>query len=322
MKKFKLAIIGVTGLVGQTLIEVLKEEGMLEYIDLVLFASKKSCGKRMIVQGQEYKIFELTDDFETMKIDYAIFSAGAQVSKCWAEKFAGAGVVVIDNTSAFRLNKDVPLIVPEINDVKDYQDCKLISNPNCSTIQLVLVLDRLRMLSKIDRVDVSTYQSVSGAGRRALFDLANGTTNVFENGIKNNIIPYIGEIDKSGFCAEEQKIMKETGKILNDKKMQIVATTVRVPISNCHCESVTVKFSDKVKVADIYKALKCDYLEASKQKMYFPKEVKGQNKTFVCRIRQVSKCEIVMFIVADNLRRGAAYNAVGILKELIKVKES
>lgn len=322
MKKIKLAIVGVTGLVGQTLIEVLKEESLLEYIDLVLFASKRSSGKRMIVQGQEYKIFELTDDFEKMKIDYAIFSAGAQVSKCWVEKFTGAGVVVIDNTSAFRLNKNIPLIVPEINDIKDYQDCKLIANPNCSTIQLVLVLDRLRRLSKIDRVDVSTYQSVSGAGRRALFDLANGTTNVFDNGIKNNIIPYIGEIDKSGFCTEEQKIMKETGKILNDKKMQIVATAVRVPISNCHCESVVVKFNYKVKIRDIYKALKCDYLEAVKEKMYFPKDVKGQNKTFVCRIRQVSKCEIAMFIVADNLRRGAAYNAVGILKQLMNVKES
>ena len=318
MKKIKLAIVGATGLVGKTVLDILKEQNLLFEIEIVLFASKTSAGKRMLVAGNEYKIFEPNEDFENMEIDYAIFSAGGSVSKEWVRRFCDAGVVVIDNTSVFRMNQCVPLIVPEINisEIKSYD--KLIANPNCSTIQLAVVLDKLRKINDIEQVVVSTYQSVSGAGRRALNDLINSSKNYFKSGIKNNIIAGIGDFDKKGFCAEETKLMTETGKILKDKKMRVCATAVRVPISVCHGESVYIKCKNNIKLTDVFKVLKCDYIEVLNGGVCLPTEVKGSNKTFVCRVRKVSKNEIAMFIIADNLRRGAAYNAVEILKYLIK----
>lgn len=318
MKKIKLAIVGATGLVGKTIIDILKEENLIFEIELVLFASRRSVGKRMMICGRDYKIFELNEDFDKMGIDYAIFSAGGDVSKCWAKRFTDAGVVVIDNTSVFRMNKKIPLVVPEINISAARHSDKLISNPNCSTIQLVLVLDRLRKISQINQVVVSTYQSVSGAGRRALADLNNQTNHYFINGIKNNIIASIGDVDKSGFCSEEVKLMTETGKILNDKDMRICATAVRVPTSHCHGESVYIKFQDAINLRKIQKALKCDYIEVLNREVGLPTMVKGSNKTYVCRVRKVSKNEILLFVIADNLRRGAAYNAVEIFKYLIK----
>lgn len=318
MKKIKLAVVGATGLVGKTIIDILKEEKLIFDIELVLFASRRSVGKRMMICGRDYKIFELNDDFLKMGIDYAIFSAGGDVSKCWAKRFADAGVVVIDNTSVFRMNKKIPLVVPEINISAARHSDKLISNPNCSTIQLVLVLDRLRKISQINQVVVSTYQSVSGAGRRALADLNNQTNHYFINGIKNNIIASIGDVDKSGFCSEEVKLMTETGKILNDKDMRICATAVRVPTSHCHGESVYIKFQDAINLRKIKKALKCDYIEVLNREVGLPTMIKGSNKTYVYRVRKVSKNEILLFVIADNLRRGAAYNAVEIFKYLIK----
>lgn len=318
MRKIKLAIVGATGLVGKTVIDILKEENLIFDIELILFASKTSAGKRMLVCGNEYKIFELNEDFDTMGIDYAIFSAGGTVSKYWARRFTESGIVVIDNTSVFRMNQCVPLVVPEINIDTVKKTDKLIANPNCSTIQLVLVLDRLRRLNQIEQVVVSTYQSVSGAGRRALNDLNNGTNYFFKEGIKNNIIASIGEIDRHGFCSEEVKLMRETGKILQDKNIQVSATAVRVPVGHCHGESVYIKFKNSVSLKQFYKSLECDYIEVLHDGVCLPTCVKGSNKTFVCRIRKVSKNEVMMFVIADNLRRGAAYNATEILKNLLK----
>lgn len=318
MKKIKLAVVGATGLVGKTVIDILKEENLIFEIELVLFASRRSAGKRMMICGRDYKIFELNEDFDKMGIDYAIFSAGGDVSKCWAKRFADAGIVVIDNTSVFRMNKKIPLVVPEINMSAARHSDKLIANPNCSTIQLVLILDRLRTLSQIKQVVVSTYQSVSGAGRRALADLNNQTNHYFQDGIRNNIIASIGDIDKFGFCSEEVKLMTETGKILNDKDMCVCATAVRVPTSYCHGESVYIKFQNAVSLRQIKQALKCDYIEVLNSGVGLPTMIKGSNKTYVCRVRKVSKNEILLFVIADNLRRGAAYNAVEIFKYLIK----
>jgi aspartate-semialdehyde dehydrogenase len=274
----------------------------------------------MIVCGNEYKIFELNEDALAMNIDFAIFSAGGEVSKYWVKRFVETGVVVIDNTSVFRLDKKVPLIVPEINLDMVKKDDYIIANPNCSTIQLVVVLDRLKCLSRIDEVIVSTYQSVSGAGRKALYDLRNCTSHFFDKGIKNNFIAAIGEVDKQGFCGEEQKLMRETGKILNDKNIKVVATAVRVPIANCHGESVVLRFEKDVKLKDVISALKCDYISICKDFIVYPTDVCGTNQTWVCRLRQVSKNEIAFFVIADNLRRGAAYNAVKILKKIIDFK--
>ena len=318
MKKIKLAIVGATGLVGKTVIDVLKEEGLICDIELVLFASKNSSGKRMVVCGKEYKIFELDEKFEDMGIDYAIFSAGGSVSKQWVERFIKSGICVIDNTSVFRMSRNVPLVVPEINkNVIKFSD-KLIANPNCSTIQLVVVLDKLRRLSQIEQVVISTYQSVSGAGRRALYDLDNATKHFFKEGIKNNIIASIGDINNHGFCAEESKLMTELGKILNDKTIKVCATAVRVPVGYCHGESVYIKFKNNINLTQVFKALKCEYIEVLRHGIYFPVNVKGSNKTYVCRVRKVSKNELLLFVIADNLRRGAAYNAVEILKYLIR----
>ena len=195
---------------------------------------------------------------------------------------------------------------------------KIISNPNCSTIQLALVLDRLRNLSRIKHVVVSTYQSVSGAGRRAVADLANYSKNVFEKGINNNVIAGIGKCDKQGFFEEEQKLMFETNKILEDDSIKIFATAVRVPITNCHGESVYVKFENSVDKKRFFKALGCDYIVVSKNDLFYQTEVFKSNKTYVCRVRRVSRNEFLFFVIADNLRRGASYNAVQILKKLIR----
>ena len=319
MKKIKLAIVGVTGLVGQTIIDVLKEEGMMGLVELHLFASNKSAGKRILFMDNEYEIKKLDDAVLKENFDYAIFSAGSLVSKIWVKKFASRGTVVIDNTSFFRKKNDIPLIVPEINQFRINKTHKIISNPNCSTIQLALVLDRLRNLSRIKQVVVSTYQSVSGAGRRAVSDLANHTKNVFEKGINNNVVAGIGKQDKNGFFEEEQKLMFETNKILEDDSIQIHATAVRVPISHCHAESVYVRFENGVDKKRFFKALCCDYIVTSKNEIFYPTEVFKSNKTYVCRVRKVSRKEYLFFVIADNLRRGAAYNAVEILKYLIEI---
>ncbi len=316
MQKIKVAIVGVTGLVGQNVLEVIKEERLMDKVELELFSSEKSAGKRILFCGNEYKIKRLAEASALEKFDYAIFTAGAEVSKKWAKKFAKAGTVVIDNTSYFRKLKNIPLVVPEINKAKINKCDKIIANPNCSTIQLVVVLEKLLKLSEIDKVIVSTYQSVSGAGRRALADLMQGKNQVFEYGINDNIVACIGDIEKDGFSKEEKKLMFETNKIL-EKNIKIHATCVRVPISVCHGESVYVKFKNNICINDIYKALNAEYLCFFKSGLIYPTNVTKSNKTYIFRLRKVSKNEIAFFVLADNLRRGAAYNAVKILQHLI-----
>lgn len=316
MKKCKLAIVGATGLVGQKVIKVLWEEGLLEQLELVLIASEKNAGRRYFFKGQEYNIVSLSDKCLNFGLDVVIFSAGEDVSKKWAEKFVKAGAVVIDNTNAFRKQSDVPLVVPEINSDEISIESKIISNPNCSTIQLAVVLDKLKNLSKINKVVVSTYQSVSGAGKLALIDYQNNSKFYFLKGINGNIIPQIGELSENGFSLEENKIIFELNKILKTN-INIIATAVRVPVPYCHGESVYVEFEKDVCVDDAVKELSSEYIKVVSDDICFPIDCTDTNDTYVCRVRQYSKRELVFFVVADNLRRGAAFNAVKIAEMVL-----
>ena len=310
----KLAIVGASGLVGQTVLKVLKEENLLKKFELYLITSTRSAGKVLIFDDRHYRLIELSDDVFKLGIDYAIFVTGEDVSKVWVKNFEARGTVVIDNSSAFRLDKNIPLIVPEINFKSIKNENKIIANPNCSTIQLVLVLDKLRKLAKFDSVIVSSYQSVSGAGKDALDDLENNTNYIFEHGIKDNFIAKIGGLAQNFNCSEENKIILETQKIL-EEEFNIAATTVRVPIRFCHGESVYVKFKQNVDFEKVKSVIECDYIKLSDD-LFYPKECAGTNLTYVCRLRKHSENEILFFVIADNLRRGAAYNAVEILKRI------
>lgn len=316
MKKLKLGIVGASGLVGETILNVLKEERLLSQYELYLITSKKSEGKNIKFNGKNYTYILLDNNIFKLNLDIVIFSAGDDISKLWAKSFAHNGTYVIDNSNAFRRDDNVPLIVPEINGKILKKENKIISNPNCSTIQLAVVLDKLLKIYNIENVIVSSYQSVSGAGRDALDDLKNNTTNIFQYKIKNNIIAQIGDIEDNGFCKEENKIMFETNKILNSN-INVLATTVRVPTSYCHGESVYIKFPQKVDIFTIKNALKCKYIDIF-DKICQNDDYYNKNNTAVFRMRMASSYEFLCFILADNLRRGAAFNAVGILKLITK----
>lgn len=310
-----LTIVGASGLVGQEIINVLDEENMLENFDITLITSENNAGKIFFIKNREYRFIALNEKVAYKHFDYVIFSAGEDISKKWVHVFKKNGATVIDNSNAFRRNECVPLVVPEINFEKIKNNDKIISNPNCTTIQLAVVLDRLMKKYTIKDVVVSSYQSVSGAGKTAVYDLKNNTKKYFEKGINNNFIPAIGEVLENGFCQEEDKIMFETNKIF-ESEINVIATTVRVPIVNCHGESVYVRFENNIDFDNIKTLIHCDYIVLSNE-ILTPNDCVGENKTFVCRLRQVSKNEITFFVIADNLRRGAAYNAVMILKKLV-----
>ena len=317
MDRFKVAIVGATGLVGKTLIKVLKEEGLFDVCEIDLYASDKNYGKVIFYYGREFRIFRLTEKSVDRCYDVVFFCANEEVSKQWVSKFSEKGSFVIDNTNAFRKNEEVPLVVPEINFKKITKKSKIISNPNCSTIELAVVLNSFLSVSKINKVVVCTYQSVSGAGAKAVADLDDGGKRVFPNGIKNNVVAQIGAMDEFGNCSEENKIMFETNKIL-ETSIDVVATTVRVPVKNCHTECVYVEFENEIILDDLKQSLKKDYLVFDENEVFVPTEVVDSNKTFVFRLRQIDKKRVCFVVLADNLRRGAAYNAVEIFKQLKK----
>lgn len=315
MKKYKVAIIGASGLVGQKIIQVLIEEKLIEKMQITLYVSEKSVGKSLNIGKYYFKYQLLDNNILNEKFNIAFFSAGESISKIWAEKLSKAGCYIIDNTNAFRKEPYIPLVVPEINIDKINYNTKIIANPNCSTIQLAIIIDRLLKLQKIKTIIVSTYQSVSGAGKDALKDLEKDTNFYFKEGIKNNLILKIGEIDDNNFCQEENKIMFELNKILNSN-INIYASAVRVPIPYCHTESVYVKFSKKINIDKLLNSLKVPYIKIDND-ISIPLKIADTNLTHICRIRKASNCELLFFIVADNLRRGAAYNAVKIAEHII-----
>jgi aspartate-semialdehyde dehydrogenase len=327
MSGYNIAIVGATGLVGRKMLQILEERNF-PVKNLKLLASERSEGIELSFNGERLKVEKLTEE-KFKGVDIALFSAGTDVSVKFVPEAVKRGCVVIDNSSAFRLEKDVPLVVPEVNAEKISQHKGIIANPNCSTIQLVVVLKPLHDKFKIKRVVVSTYQSVTGAGKKALDQLMfeiqglKPQTPKFPHQIAYNCIPQIDNFFEDGYTKEEHKIMKETKKILDDENIKITATCVRVPTIGGHAESVNIEFENKFSLEDIIQTLNQAPRVIVIDKPYesiYPMPIFSNEKddVFVGRIRLDQSIEngLNLWIVADNLRKGAATNAVQIAEIL------
>jgi aspartate-semialdehyde dehydrogenase len=319
----KIAIVGATGLVGQTFLQVLEEKEI--QADYTLFASSKSKGKIINFMNKDYEVQELTKDINFNSYDYALFSAGSEIAKEYAPLFAKNGAVVIDNSSAFRMDKSVPLIVPEINFEDAQNNLGIIANPNCSTIQAVLPLKAIDEKYKLKRVIYSTYQAVSGAGKRGIDDLLLDNVNKFPYHIKNNVIPHIDTFDESGYTKEELKMINETRKILKHPNLSITATCARIPVLNSHAESINVETEYPFRIEDLKHYLNnfegIIVTDETKNNIYPLNTIaNGTDNVYVGRIRRDYSVEngINFWCVADNIRKGAASNAVQILEKLIQ----
>ena len=334
-KKYNIAIAGVTGAVGRVFLSIL-EQRKFPIKNLIPLASNRSAGKRVSFAGEDIEVRELNKD-SFKDIDIALFSAGASRSKEYAKYAVDSGAVVVDNSSAFRLDDDVPLIVPEVNR-KDIDGHKgIIANPNCTTIIMVVAVKPVYDISPVKRIVVSTYQSVSGAGASGMTELEDQlreiicnknskvTPETFPVQIANNVIPHIDVFYDNGYTKEEMKMVYETHKIMGDDSIKISATTVRVPVMTSHSESVMLETEDKLSVEQIRKAL--GEAEGVVLKDDFSNEVypttldsSGNDDVYVGRIREDLSAEngISMWVVGDQLRKGAALNAVQIAEELIK----
>jgi aspartate-semialdehyde dehydrogenase len=327
MNGYNIAIVGATGLVGRKMLQILEERNF-PVKNLKLLASERSEGIELSFNGERLKVEKLTEE-KFKGVDIALFSAGTDVSVKFVPEAVKRDCVVIDNSSAFRLEKDVPLVVPEVNAEKISQHKGIIANPNCSTIQLVVVLKPLHDKFKIKRVIVSTYQSVTGAGKKALDQLMfeiqglKPQTPKFPHQIAYNCIPQIDNFFEDGYTKEEHKIMKETKKILDDENIKITATCVRVPTIGGHAESVNIEFENKFSLEDIIQTLNQAPGVIVIDKPYesiYPMPIFSNEKddVFVGRIRLDQSIEngLNLWIVADNLRKGAATNAVQIAETL------
>lgn len=330
MKKIKLAVVGATGLVGRTALKVL-EEYNLPIDEYVMFASSKSAGSILKFQGKDYVVRELTDTSFDEGFDYAIFSAGGETSKHFSPIAASKGCIVVDNSSAFRMDENVPLVVPEVNPEEIFKNKGIIANPNCSTIQAVVPLKVLDDLYKIKRVIYSTYQAVSGAGQKGVEDLENGlkgeAPKKFPYSIVNNCLPHIDDFTENGYTKEELKMINETRKILKRPDLRVTATTVRVPVLNSHSESINVEFEKDFDLKELVEALKnADGIIVQDEPQYniYPLATKasGHDEVFIGRIRRDESIDsgINFWCVADNIRKGAASNAIQIVKKLIEGK--
>lgn len=324
MKKYKLALVGATGLVGRTALKVLEEKNLPNF-EYAFFCSKKSAGTKINFLGKEYTALELKDDSFDEGFDFAIFSAGAKTSAHFAPIAASKNCIVIDNSSNFRMDEDVPLVVPEVNFEAAKKNKGIIANPNCSTIQAVVALKPLDNKFKIKRIIYSTYQAVSGAGKVGLEDLENATQNKFPHPILNNCLPHIDMFLDSGYTKEEVKMIEETKKILERPDLKITATTVRVPVSNCHSESINIEFENSFTLDDVFSCLRnaegIKVIDSPKENLYpVCYMADGKDDVLVGRIRRDYSVEngINIWVVADNLRKGAASNAIQIMEKLIK----
>ena len=327
----KCAIVGATGLVGSMFLRVL-EEKKLPIDKYVLFASKKSSGKIVKFMDKNYEVKELTKtSFEDERFDFALFSAGSKISEEYALEAVKNGCIVIDNSSYFRMNENVPLVVPEVNYDMIFKHKGIIANPNCSTIQAVVILKPLHDNYKLKRVVYSTYQAVSGAGTLGLEDLKNTSLNKkpkkFDYPIYNNCLPQIDEFLENGYTKEEEKMINETRKILNLPNLNVTATAVRVPVSNSHGESINIEFENGFDIISLKKILANSKSIAVLDDIYkkiYPLNTfaTGKDDVFVGRIRRdfSVKSGINLWCVADNIRKGAASNAVQILEILVNKK--
>jgi len=326
----KVALVGATGLVGGEMLKVLEERN-IPVTEFYPVASERSIGKEIYFKGKPYKVISVEDAI-SKKPHIAIFSAGGSTSLALAPKFAEVGTFVIDNSSAWRMDPTKRLIVPEVNAHTIGQDDKIIANPNCSTIQMVLVLNPLHKRFKIKRVVVSTYQSVTGTGKKAVDQLFNERKGIdgekaYKYEIDLNLIPQIDVFLDNGYTKEEMKMVNETKKILGDDSVQVSATAVRVPVIGGHSESVNIEFYndfDLAEVRDIVANTENVVLQDDPANQIYPmpKNAHGKDDTFVGRIRRddTQPNTLNMWIVSDNLRKGAATNAVQIAQYLIDKK--
>jgi aspartate-semialdehyde dehydrogenase len=326
----KVAVVGATGMVGNVMLQVLEERNF-PITELLLVASERSVGKKLSYKGEEYTVISLQDAVNAQP-DIAIFSAGGGTSLEWAPKFAEVGTTVVDNSSAWRMDPTKKLVVPEINASELTKDDKIIANPNCSTIQMVLPLAPLHKKYKIKRLIVSTYQSITGTGVKAVQQLENEFNGVkgemaYHYPIHRNAIPHCDVFEENGYTKEEMKLVREPQKILNDRTIAITSTAVRIPVVGGHSESVNIEFENEFDVAEIRKLLSetpgvkvQDNTDTNTYPM--PIYAEGKNDVFVGRIRrdESQPNTLNMWIVADNLRKGAATNAIQIAEYLIENK--
>lgn len=325
----RIAVVGATGLVGQEMLKVL-EERQVEFDDLYLAASPKSVGQKIIFKSKEYTIKSMEDAVE-LAPDIAIFSAGGGTSLEWAPKFAAKGTVVIDNSSAWRMDPTKKLVVPEINGHVLTSEDLIIANPNCSTIQMVMALAPLHRQYKIKRIVVSTYQSVTGTGKDAvqqMMEERQGITNgmkVYPHRIDMNALPHIDSFLDNGYTKEEMKMVNETRKILEDQSIGVTSTTVRIPAIGGHSEAVNVEFHKEFDLKEVRELLENTpgvvVQDDVKNNVYpMPINSKGRDEVFVGRLRrdESQPKTLNMWIVSDNLRKGAATNAVQIAEFLME----
>jgi len=329
MKKYNVAIVGATGMVGRTFLKVLEERNF-PIENLYPMASKKSAGSTVVCQGREFVVEELTESSFDKDIDFALFSAGGSISEKFSPIAASKDVVVIDNSSAFRMDPNVPLVVPEVNPDALVGHKNIIANPHCSTIQALVALKPLYDNYKIKRIVYSTYQAVSGSGVKGVSDLAEGIKgnqqySAYPHSISDNCLPHIDIFLDNGYTKEEMKMIKETRKILNDESLRITATAVRVPMFDCHSESINIEFEDEYTVENIRTLMEKApgvVLRDDVQNNVYPlaSEAKGTDEVYVGRIRRDESLDsgLNMWVVADNIRKGAASNAVQIAEVLIQ----
>ena len=318
----KTAVVGATGMVGQTMIKVLEERNF-PVTQLIPAASERSVGKEVIFKGKAVKVVSIFDAVEA-RPEFAIFSAGASTSKEWAPAFAKNGTVVIDNSSFWRMDKNVPLIVPEINSHVIKKGDRIIANPNCSTIQMVMALAPLHRRYKIKRLVVATYQSVTGTGVKAVQQMENERKGIkgemaYAHPIDRNCFPHGGSFQPDGYTTEEQKLIDETRKILEDQTILVTATVVRIPVVGGHSEAVNVEFEREFDLDEVRKLISefpgvVIYDNPSANEYPMPLMAHNRDEVFVGRIRRDlsrEKC-LNLWIVSDNIRKGAATNAVQI----------
>ena len=324
----KVAVVGATGLVGTEMLKVLAER-QFPVTELLLVASAKSVGQQIAFAGQQYAVVSM-DDAIAARPDFAIFSAGGSVSKEYAPRFAAVGTVVIDNSSAWRMDPTKKLVVPELNADTIGPDDKIIANPNCSTIQMVVALNDLHKRYRVRRIVVSTYQSVTGTGKKAVDQLLEERTGrtasnpAYPHSIDLNVLPHIDVFEPNGYTKEELKMVNETKKIMGDDGIRVTATCVRIPVMGGHSESINVEFAEEFDLAEVRDILAhtagVELVDDPSTNTYpMPKDSHGRDAVLVGRVRrdETQPKTLNMWVVADNLRKGAATNAVQIAEYLV-----
>lgn len=327
----KIAVVGATGLVGSVMLKVLEERGFSNET-IIPAASQKSVGKKIQFASKELTVVSVEDAINEI-CDYAIFSAGSKASKQYAPLFAEKGTVVIDNSSCWRMDKNVPLVIPEINIDSVKPTDKIIANPNCSTIQMLVAIAPLNKQYEIERIVVSTYQSVTGTGVKAVNQLAceekgEECQMAYTHPIYHNVLPYGGDFLENGYTTEEEKLVNETKKILNNPEIQVTAMVARVPVVGGHSESVNLQFKKDYELNNVFSLLEntpgIKVLDQPSKHIYpMPILTEGKDEVFVGRLRRDNtiKSGLNMWVVADNLRKGAATNAIQIMQALIARKK-